>query len=52
MEPLKLPPIDYGALLPMLILFGAACLGILAEVILPRRARNLAQLALARRWSR
>ncbi|MEU8659511.1 NADH-quinone oxidoreductase subunit NuoN [Actinoplanes philippinensis] len=47
MEQLKLPPIDYGALLPMLILFGAACLGVLVEVVVPRRARNAVQLSLA-----
>jgi NADH-quinone oxidoreductase subunit N len=43
----KLPPIDYGALLPMLILFGAACLGVLVEVMVPRRLRNGVQLTLA-----
>jgi NADH-quinone oxidoreductase subunit N len=42
----KLPPIDYGALLPLLILFGAACVGVLVEV-LPRRSRNAVQLSLA-----
>ncbi|MDI6100617.1 NADH-quinone oxidoreductase subunit NuoN [Actinoplanes sp. NEAU-A12] len=47
MEPLKLPPIDYAALLPMLILFGAACAGVLLEVLVPRRARNIAQLSLS-----
>ena len=36
----KLPPIDYGALLPMLILFGAACVGVLIEAFAPRRSRN------------
>ncbi|SDT72586.1 NADH-quinone oxidoreductase subunit NuoN [Actinoplanes derwentensis] len=47
MEPLKLPPIEYGALLPMLILFGAACAGILVEIVVPRRARNAVQLILS-----
>lgn len=47
MDPLKLPPIEYGALLPMLILFGAACAGILVEIVVPRRARNAVQLTLA-----
>ncbi|GIE98233.1 NADH-quinone oxidoreductase subunit NuoN [Paractinoplanes rishiriensis] len=47
MEDLKLPGIDYGALLPMLILFGAACLGILVEAAVPRRSRNAIQLGLA-----
>jgi NADH-quinone oxidoreductase subunit N len=43
----KLPPIDYGALLPMLILFGAACVGVLVEATVPRRSRNATQLVLA-----
>ena len=43
----KLPPIDYGALLPMLILFGAACVGVLVEAFTPRRSRNAVQLTLA-----
>ncbi|HET6483031.1 MAG TPA: NADH-quinone oxidoreductase subunit N, partial [Actinoplanes sp.] len=47
MGDLKLPAIDYGALLPMLILFGAACVGILVEVFAPRRSRNVIQLSLA-----
>nr|WP_221379801.1 NADH-quinone oxidoreductase subunit NuoN [Actinoplanes polyasparticus] len=47
MEDLKLPGIDYGALLPMLILFGAACVGILLEVFTPRRLRHVIQLTLA-----
>ncbi|GAB2613617.1 NADH-quinone oxidoreductase subunit N [Paractinoplanes abujensis] len=46
MEDLKLPGIDYGALLPMLILFGAACVGILIEVFTPRRTRHPIQLGL------
>ncbi|GIF05272.1 NADH-quinone oxidoreductase subunit NuoN [Actinoplanes siamensis] len=47
MGELKLPPIDYGALAPMLILFGVACLGVLVEVFVPRRSRNAVQLVLA-----
>jgi NADH-quinone oxidoreductase subunit N len=43
----KLPSIDYGALLPMLILFGVACLGVLIEALVPRRSRNAIQLTLA-----
>jgi NADH-quinone oxidoreductase subunit N len=43
----KLPSIDYGALLPMLILFGVACVGVLVEAIVPRRSRNAIQLTLA-----
>jgi NADH-quinone oxidoreductase subunit N len=44
---LKLPSIDYGALAPMLILYGAACLGVLLEAALPRRTRHVVQLGLA-----
>jgi NADH-quinone oxidoreductase subunit N len=47
MDNLQLPPISYAALSPMLILFGAACLGVLLEAALPRRFRNTAQLSLA-----
>jgi NADH-quinone oxidoreductase subunit N len=47
MEDLKLPAIDYGALAPMLILFGVACVGILVEAMVPRRSRNAIQLGLA-----
>ncbi|GLY05841.1 MULTISPECIES: NADH-quinone oxidoreductase subunit NuoN [Actinoplanes] len=47
MGEVQLPPIDYGALSPMLILFAAACLGILTEVVVPRRLRNGVQLGLA-----
>ncbi|MET8153097.1 NADH-quinone oxidoreductase subunit NuoN [Actinoplanes sp. NPDC049668] len=47
MGDLQLPEINYGALSPMLILFGAACLGILLEAILPRHRRNMIQLILA-----
>jgi NADH-quinone oxidoreductase subunit N len=47
MEGLKLPPIDYGAVAPMLILFGVACLGVLFEAVLPKAARRSTQLVLA-----
>ncbi|WP_250002216.1 NADH-quinone oxidoreductase subunit NuoN [Actinoplanes sp. M2I2] len=47
MGDLKLPGIDYGALMPMLILFGAACVGILIEVFVPRRSRHVIQLSFA-----
>ena len=40
----KLPPMDYAAIMPLLILFGAACLGVLIEAFVPRRARNVTQL--------
>ena len=47
MGDLKLPTIDYGALSPMLILFGVACLGVLVEALTPKRSRNVVQLTLA-----
>ncbi|HEX5204078.1 NADH-quinone oxidoreductase subunit NuoN [Paractinoplanes rhizophilus] len=47
MEALKLPEIDYGALAPMLILFGAACVGIVIEGLVPRRSRHTVQLSLS-----
>ncbi len=47
MGTLHLPAINYGALAPMLILFGAACVGVLVEALAPRRSRNLVQLTLA-----
>ncbi|WP_433373259.1 NADH-quinone oxidoreductase subunit NuoN [Actinoplanes sp. CA-142083] len=47
MEALKLPEIDYGALSPMLILFGAACVGIIVEGLVPRRLRHPVQLGLS-----
>lgn len=40
------PSIEYRALAPMLIVFGAAVLGVLVEAFLPRRVRYPAQLAL------
>jgi NADH-quinone oxidoreductase subunit N len=47
MDKLNLPPISYPALAPMLILFGAACIGVLFEGVLPRRLRHTAQLTLS-----
>jgi NADH-quinone oxidoreductase subunit N len=47
MANVQLPAINYGALAPMLILFGVACVGVLVEVFTPRRARNVVQLTLA-----
>jgi NADH-quinone oxidoreductase subunit N len=47
MGDLKLPDIDYGALTPMLILFGAACVGILFEATVSRTRRHVVQLGLA-----
>jgi NADH-quinone oxidoreductase subunit N len=47
MDPLKLPHLDYMALAPMLILFGAACVGVLFEAFIPRSVRNVVQLVLS-----
>jgi NADH-quinone oxidoreductase subunit N len=47
MDKLQLPSISYWALAPMLILFGAACVGVLLEALVPRRFRHSAQLILA-----
>ncbi|MDP9436740.1 MAG: NADH-quinone oxidoreductase subunit NuoN [Actinomycetota bacterium] len=41
------PSLDYAALSPMLIVFGAAVLGVLVEALLPASARRGAQLAVA-----
>jgi NADH-quinone oxidoreductase subunit N len=46
MSPLKPPSIDYVALAPILILLGAACVGILVEAFVPRRLRHWVQLVL------
>lgn len=40
------PAIDYGMLAPILIVFGAAVLGILVEAFVPARARYTTHLAL------
>jgi NADH-quinone oxidoreductase subunit N len=47
MADLKLPAIDYGALAPMLILFGAACIGVLIDAFVPKPVRHRVQLSLA-----
>ena len=41
------PSVEYGLLSPMLIIFGVAVLGVLAEAFLPRAARYPTQLVLA-----
>jgi NADH-quinone oxidoreductase subunit N len=46
-DALQLPKIDYGALAPMLILFGVACLGVIIEGFVPTRFRNRVQLPVA-----
>jgi NADH-quinone oxidoreductase subunit N len=44
---LEAPPIDYGAIAPLLVVLGAACLAVLVEAFLPRHQRWPAQVALA-----
>lgn len=41
------PSIAYAALSPMLILFAAACLGVLVEAFVPRRLREPVQVSVA-----
>jgi len=43
----KLPSLDYTAMAPMLILFGAACLGVLVEAFVSRRTRHMIQFVLS-----
>ncbi|HEX6501572.1 MAG TPA: NADH-quinone oxidoreductase subunit NuoN [Micromonosporaceae bacterium] len=43
----KLPQLDYAALAPMLILFGAACVGVIVEAAAPRGQRYRVQLPLS-----
>jgi NADH-quinone oxidoreductase subunit N len=45
--PLNAPPIDYGAIAPLLIVLGAACAAVLIEAFLPRYQRWPAQVALS-----
>jgi NADH-quinone oxidoreductase subunit N len=47
MEALNAPSIHYAAILPMLVLFGTACLGVIVEAAVPRAARFLVQALLA-----
>ena len=44
---IQLPALDYLAMAPMLILFGAACLGVLVEAFAARRSRPLLQFWLS-----
>ncbi|MFD1046569.1 NADH-quinone oxidoreductase subunit N, partial [Kibdelosporangium lantanae] len=45
--PISSPEIDYVAILPVLILLGAACVGVLFEAFLPKYNRWGAQVALS-----
>ncbi|MPZ66297.1 MAG: NADH-quinone oxidoreductase subunit NuoN [Pseudonocardiaceae bacterium] len=42
----QLPGIDYGALAPLLVIFGAGCAGVVVEAVAPRPARWPAQVLL------
>jgi NADH-quinone oxidoreductase subunit N len=44
---LPTPTVEYGLISPMLIVLGAAVLGVLVEAFLPRRSRYAAQVALS-----
>lgn len=44
---IEVPPIDYGAIAPLLIVLGAACVAVLVEAFLPRHQRWPAQVALS-----
>ena len=41
------PKIEYGLLAPVLVIFAAACLGVLAEALAPREIRRVVQLVIA-----
>lgn len=45
--PLPTPSVEYGLISPMLIVLGAAVLGVLVEAFLPRRQRYVTQVALS-----
>ncbi|MCO1659384.1 NADH-quinone oxidoreductase subunit NuoN [Pseudonocardia humida] len=45
--PLEAPPIDYGAIAPLLIVLGMACISVLVEAFLPRHQRWPVQVALS-----
>ena len=45
--PIQAPAIDYGALMPVLVILTAACLAVLVEAFLPRYQRWPAQVALS-----
>ncbi len=45
--PIEAPAIDYGALMPVLVIFSAACIAVLVEAFLPRYQRWPAQVVLS-----
>jgi NADH-quinone oxidoreductase subunit N len=46
-ESVQTPSISYSGLMPTLLVFGAACVGVLVEAFVPRAARWAAQLVVA-----
>jgi NADH-quinone oxidoreductase subunit N len=46
-EPVTIPPIDYGAIAPLLVVLGAACVAVLVEAFLPRHQRWPVQVGLS-----
>ncbi|MGH3774251.1 MAG: NADH-quinone oxidoreductase subunit NuoN [Pseudonocardiaceae bacterium] len=44
---LQAPAIDYGAIAPVLVVLGAACISVLVEAFVPRSARWSAQVGLS-----
>ncbi|MEY8043036.1 NADH-quinone oxidoreductase subunit NuoN [Saccharopolyspora cebuensis] len=46
-QPVEVPPIDYAAIAPILVILGAACLGVLVEAFMPRHQRWSAQVGLS-----
>lgn len=46
-ERIDVPGIDYAAILPLLIILGAACLGVLLEAFLPQHQRWSSQVTLS-----
>ena len=46
-EPVTAPPIDWGAMTPLLIVLGAACVAVLVEAFLPRHQRWPVQVGLS-----
>lgn len=45
--PLEVPSVDYAAVLPMLIVFGVACIGVLVEAFAPKATRWGIQVAIS-----
>ncbi|MDR4215903.1 NADH-quinone oxidoreductase subunit N, partial [Bacillus paralicheniformis] len=45
--PIDAPQIEYAAILPILILLGAACIGVLVEAFVSKASRWAAQVTLS-----